>query len=248
VVVDDGSTDGSVDVIRRYADRLAWWTQQQNAGQPAALNRGFAHTTGELLGFVNSDDTLLPGAVSAFVKAFGDDRGLLLVCGDALTRQDGREIGTLRARDWDPPELVRTGINPVPRVRSRRSGCTRPRRRSSRRWGRRRTRCASPRRSSPTRHSRPSSGGTRAAGGRATTSARLSPTTEPPTSPPSGGSSGARFGSRRARSRVSTSSCCQEPRAGTRRAATPSVPVGVRSGSRPVQLEGTRMTPSALVT
>jgi glycosyltransferase involved in cell wall biosynthesis len=118
IVVDDGSTDESVDVIKRYADRLAWWTRQENAGQPAALNRGFARTTGELLGFLNSDDTLLPGAVSAFVEAFGDDRELLLVYGDAFTRQDGREAGTLRARDWDPPELVRTGANPVPQQAS----------------------------------------------------------------------------------------------------------------------------------
>jgi glycosyltransferase involved in cell wall biosynthesis len=118
VVVDDGSTDESPGIIRRYEDRLAWWTRQENAGQPAALNRGFAHTSGELLGFLNSDDTLLPGAVSAFVEAFGDERGLLLVYGDALTRQNGRKIGTLRARDWDPRRLVRTGANPVPQQAS----------------------------------------------------------------------------------------------------------------------------------
>jgi glycosyltransferase involved in cell wall biosynthesis len=118
VIVDDGSTDESVEIIRRHSDRLAWWTRQENAGQPTALNRGFAQTSGELLGFVNSDDTLLPGAVTRFVEAFGDDRGVLLVYGDALTRQDGRQIGTLRAREWNPRELVRTGVNPVPQQAS----------------------------------------------------------------------------------------------------------------------------------
>jgi len=118
VVVDDGSTDHSVEIIRRHAGRLAWWTQQENAGQAAALNRGFAQTRGGLLAFLNSDDTLLPGAVTALVEAFGEDRDLLLVYGDALTRQDGREIGTLRARDWDPRELVRSGVNPVPQQAS----------------------------------------------------------------------------------------------------------------------------------
>jgi glycosyltransferase involved in cell wall biosynthesis len=118
VIVDDGSTDESVEIISRHADRLAWWTRQENAGQPAALNRGFAHTSGDLLAFLNSDDTLLPGAVTALVEAFGEDRDLLLVYGDALTRQDGREIGTLRARPWNPQELVRTGANPVPQSAS----------------------------------------------------------------------------------------------------------------------------------
>ena len=118
LVVDDGSTDGSVETIRRYADRLAWWTRQENAGQAAALNRGFAHTRGQLLAFLNSDDTLLPGAVTAFVEAFGEDPELLLVYGDAVSRQDGREIGTLRAREWNPRELVRAGANPVPQQAS----------------------------------------------------------------------------------------------------------------------------------
>jgi glycosyltransferase involved in cell wall biosynthesis len=118
VIVDDGSTDESVEIIRRYSDRLAWWTRQDNAGQATALNRGFAHTSGDLLGFVNSDDALLPGAVATFVEAFGDDPDLLLVYGDAVTRQNGQDIGTLRAREWDPRQLVRTGQNPVPQQAS----------------------------------------------------------------------------------------------------------------------------------
>ena len=118
VIVDDGSTDESVEIIERHADRLAWWTRQENAGQAAALNHGFARTRGDLLAFLNSDDTLLPGAVTALVEAFGEDAELLLVYGDARTRQDGREIGMLRAREWDPRELVRTGTNPVPQQAS----------------------------------------------------------------------------------------------------------------------------------
>jgi glycosyltransferase involved in cell wall biosynthesis len=118
VVVDDGSTDESVEIIRRHSERLAWWTRQENAGQAAALNLGFAHTSGDLLGFVNSDDALLPGTVATLVEALGDDPALLLVYGDAITRQDGRDIGTLCAREWDPRHLVRTGQNPVPQQAS----------------------------------------------------------------------------------------------------------------------------------
>jgi glycosyltransferase involved in cell wall biosynthesis len=118
VIVDDGSTDESVEIVRRHSDRLTWWTHQENAGQAAALNLGFSHTSGDLLGFVNSDDALLPGAVATLVEAFGDDPELFLVYGDAITRQNGQDIGILRAREWDPRRLVRTGQNPVPQQAS----------------------------------------------------------------------------------------------------------------------------------
>jgi len=118
VIVDDGSTDDSVEVIRRYEDRLAWWTVQENSGQTVALNRGFERTSGELMGFLNSDDTLLPDAVRTMVEAFEGEPDLLLVYGDAVTIQDGRPIGTLRARDWYPARIVRTGANPVPQQAS----------------------------------------------------------------------------------------------------------------------------------
>jgi glycosyltransferase involved in cell wall biosynthesis len=114
VVVDDGSTDGSIEIVRRYEDRLAWWTRQENAGQVAALNRGFARTTGAFMGYLNSDDTLLPGAISTMAAELERDPELLLVYGDALyTDERGERTGYLPSREFDPVEMVRRCDNHV---------------------------------------------------------------------------------------------------------------------------------------
>jgi glycosyltransferase involved in cell wall biosynthesis len=114
IVVDDGSTDGSLDIVERYADRLAWWTRQENAGQVAALNRGFERARGEIVGWLNSDDVFLPGCVSRVVEELERDPDVLLVYGDnVFLHPDGREE-PLPARPFDPAEMVRTCSNHVP--------------------------------------------------------------------------------------------------------------------------------------
>jgi glycosyltransferase involved in cell wall biosynthesis len=114
IVVDDGSTDESPEIIRGYKDRLAWWTKQENAGQVAALNRGFARTSGAFMGYLNSDDTLLPGAVSRMVEELERDPDLLLVYGDALyTDEASRQTGYLPSREFDVVEMVRRADNHV---------------------------------------------------------------------------------------------------------------------------------------
>jgi glycosyltransferase involved in cell wall biosynthesis len=113
VVVDDGSTDGSLGIAERYADRLKL-IREENRGQPVALNRGFAHTRGELMGYLNSDDTLLPGAIAAMVGELEREPKALLVYGDAhYTDERSERTGYLRAREFDVAEMQRSCDNHV---------------------------------------------------------------------------------------------------------------------------------------
>lgn len=113
VVVDDGSTDGSFELAERYGDRLTL-IRQENSGQPAAINRGFAATNGELMGYLNSDDTLLPGALDTMVAELEREPKALLVYGDAYYSNERSErTGYLPARGFDVAEMQRACDNHV---------------------------------------------------------------------------------------------------------------------------------------
>jgi glycosyltransferase involved in cell wall biosynthesis len=107
LIVDGGSTDGSVEIIRKYADRLAWWVSERDAGQAEAINKGLQRAKGEIVGWLNSDDLYLPGAIAQAVAAFKAHPEAGLVFGDAVTIDPAdREIGRLAFGDWGLDELL----------------------------------------------------------------------------------------------------------------------------------------------
>ena len=119
LVIDDGSDDGSDEIVRSHAAQLTWFEIGPNRGQPAALNRAFAHAQGELLGFVSSDDTLLPGAVTRLVREFErEPRPVLAYGGAAYVDEHGRSLGPVPSLPWDLRRFARTGIQPNPQPAS----------------------------------------------------------------------------------------------------------------------------------
>ncbi len=89
IVVDGGSTDGSKAIIERHAERIAWWCSERDGGQSDALNKGLAHATGDVFGWINSDDMLLPGALQRVADAFAADPTLMVYGGQRIIRGDG---------------------------------------------------------------------------------------------------------------------------------------------------------------
>jgi len=122
LVVDGASTDGSVEIIRRYADRLTWWVSEKDSGQSEAINKGFHQARGEFVGWLNSDDLYLPGAVSTAIQVFQSHPEAGLVYGDAQAIDaGGRPFNLMRARQYTLADLMAFNIICQPAAFMRRS-------------------------------------------------------------------------------------------------------------------------------
>ena len=92
IVVDGGSTDGSIDVLREFGDRVRW-SSRRDRGQADAVNRGLQQCTGEIIGWVNSDDFLEANALAHVRDCFARDRDAAFVYGRAwMIDESGRRL------------------------------------------------------------------------------------------------------------------------------------------------------------
>jgi glycosyltransferase involved in cell wall biosynthesis len=110
IVMDGGSTDGTLDILKRYGSQRErfTWTSEKDRGAADAINRGFAQSRGEIFAYLNADDAYLPGAVTAAVRAFEANPGADVVYGGGnWIDEDGQLVGPYPVRDFDRSLLAR---------------------------------------------------------------------------------------------------------------------------------------------
>lgn len=84
IVMDGGSTDNSVEIIKRYADRLAYWQSKPDGGQASAIAKGFEMASGTILGWLNSDDLLCPDCLFTVANKFPQDGKTVALAGRCI--------------------------------------------------------------------------------------------------------------------------------------------------------------------
>jgi glycosyltransferase involved in cell wall biosynthesis len=102
IIIDGGSTDQSVDIIKKYEPWLTHWVTEPDKGQAHAINKGFKKATGEIVAWLNSDDVYFPGVLAIAAKLFSDKHTNDIVYGDCeFIDKQGKYIKKNRASRFD---------------------------------------------------------------------------------------------------------------------------------------------------
>jgi glycosyltransferase involved in cell wall biosynthesis len=109
IIIDGGSSDASVEIIKKYECRLTYWASEPDSGQSNAINKGFARSTGVILGWLNSDDCLVPGSLESVARMYINNpkAGAYIGVGEfvdtkgrLLLRKEPSEVSFESLYDW----------------------------------------------------------------------------------------------------------------------------------------------------
>jgi glycosyltransferase involved in cell wall biosynthesis len=103
IIIDGGSTDHSIEIIKKYEKHLFYWHSQKDRGQADAINQGLEKSTGKIIGWINSDDVYVKGAFNKIVKTFHLYPNYIVVHGDRiLINEQGEVTGWICLPPFDP--------------------------------------------------------------------------------------------------------------------------------------------------
>jgi len=117
IIIDGGSTDNTLEIIKKYEPWIAYWVSEPDRGQSHAINKGIGKATGDILFWLNSDDLVLSCAFERIGKVFVDNPETKMVIGQAkVIDAQGNEIGDLLSNFTTWEDLVTTPHNQVRQV------------------------------------------------------------------------------------------------------------------------------------
>jgi glycosyltransferase involved in cell wall biosynthesis len=112
IIIDGASTDASVEIIKKYEKYLAYWASERDKGQSDALNKGFLKSTGEILAWLNSDDTFDPGVLFTIGKLFHSHNNIDVIYGNAkIVDEDNKMLSEIRSVPFHKKAFIYGTIN-----------------------------------------------------------------------------------------------------------------------------------------
>lgn len=107
IIVDGGSSDNSVDIIKKYESRIHYWVSEKDNGQTHAINKGLKVATGDIIGWINSDDLYVGGTFRRVAREIMKDDGWILIHGDRIIiDENGNVSGWSKHGIFDPATRI----------------------------------------------------------------------------------------------------------------------------------------------
>lgn len=114
IVCDGGSTDGSVEIIKKYENKITWWCSEKDKGQSDAINKGLKRATGDIVCWINSDDVLLKGALNEYARLYNENPACSVFMAQTMRIDDKDNILYFHILPKLTPFLYKRGLISVP--------------------------------------------------------------------------------------------------------------------------------------